>query len=131
MVRNLKITVEGRAYNVTVEDIDQPSKSPKTAPAKPLDAPKPAPAPAAAAAPAASAQPVTAGAGDVASPMTGVLIEYSVKVGDSVEVNQQVATIEAMKMKTAVIAHAAGKVTKLFAEPGSSVDTGQALLTIG
>lgn len=132
MARNLRITVDGRTYSVTVEDVAGPAESLYPSPnlttevLEPAIAEAPKPVPAAASAP----EPVPAGAGDVVSPMTGVLIEYTVKVGETVTANQHVATIEAMKMKTIVTSPVAGKVAKLLAEPGSPVDSGQALLTI-
>lgn len=133
MARNLKITVDGRTYAVTVEDVASPAETLYPTPGMRSEVLEPSIAEPAAPVPeAASAQqPLVAGAGDVTSPMTGVLLEYTVKVGDAVAANQQVATIEAMKMKTIVVSQVAGKVLKLAVEPGSSVDSGQVLLTIG
>ena len=132
MMKKLRITVDGQTYNVTVEDLTDPNSSfypsPNMSAALEPSAVTPPPAPAAAAssAPAAAAAP-----GDVVSPMTGVLVEYTVKEGDSVSAGQQVATIEAMKMKTAVMSENAGKVIKLHAAPDTPVDAGQPLVTIG
>lgn len=135
MVRNLKVTVDGRTYAVTVEDVAgaaetmYPSPGMSMAAYEPAVAEKPQPAPSAKPAPAAA--PIAPGEGDIASPMTGVLLEYTVKAGDSVTVGQHVATIEAMKMKTVVVSPVAGKVTRLCAEPGSPVNSGEVLLSIG
>ncbi len=131
-MKKLRITVDGQTYNVTVEDLTEPSTSFYPSPnmaavALEPSAVTPPPAPAAAAASA----PVAVSPGDVVSPMTGVLLEYTVKEGDTVEAGQQVATIEAMKMKTAVMSEKSGKVTKLHAALNASVDAGQALVSIG
>ncbi|MDR1827478.1 MAG: hypothetical protein LBR29_04030 [Methylobacteriaceae bacterium] len=139
MARNLKIVIDGRSYTVSVEDLDHPDgfgvSAPVAAPvaAAPVAAAAPAAAPAAAAsAPKAEKKAaVAAGANDVVAPMTGVLLEYVVAEGDSVTEGQQVATLEAMKMKTAITAVASGKVTKLHVTPGSPVDVGEVLLSIG
>ncbi len=131
MMKKLRITVDGQTYNVTVEDLTDPNSSfypsPNMSAALEPSAIAPTPAPAASA----SAPAVAAAPGDVVSPMTGVLVEYTVKEGDSVSAGQQVATIEAMKMKTAVMSENAGKVIKLHAAPDTPVDAGQPLVTIG
>ncbi|MBO8479210.1 MAG: biotin/lipoyl-binding protein, partial [Bacteroidetes bacterium] len=86
----------------------------------------PAPQPAAAPAPAAS------GAGKaVTSPLPGVIVEISVKVGDSVKAGQQVAVLEAMKMENAIEADHAGTVTAIHVNKGDSVLEGVPIVTIG
>ena len=138
MLKKLRITVDGQSYSVTVEDMTDPgtsfypSANMSTVPLEPSAAvPVAAPVAAPAAAPASGGAPAAAQAGDVVSPMTGVLIEYTVKEGDTVESGQRVATIEAMKMKTAVMSQNAGKVTKLHVAPETPVDAGQPLVSIG
>lgn len=136
MLKKLRITVDGQSYSVTVEDMTDPGTSFYPSPnmsAVPLEpsAAVPAVMPTAAPAPAAAPSGSAAQPGDVVSPMTGVLIEYTVKEGDLVEPGQQVATIEAMKMKTAVVSQNAGKVTKLHVAPETPVDAGQPLVSIG
>ena len=65
------------------------------------------------------------------SPLAGVLISIDVTLGQEVKEGDKVATIEAMKMKTQVIAHHSGKVTNIAVKEGDAVDAGQVLLTIG
>ena len=129
MQRTFKITVDGRPYTVAVEEIGE--MSPMTIPqpgdmAAARQAPA-VPAPAAAAAPAAPA----AGAGDEVSPLAGVVHSIDVSLGQQVAEGDKVATIEAMKMKTIVNAHASGKVTAIHVNAGDGVEPGQPLLTIG
>jgi glutaconyl-CoA/methylmalonyl-CoA decarboxylase subunit gamma len=134
MQKSFRITVDGRSYNVVVEDLDQ-SVAPAFVPAAPhspaavapvaVAAPAPAPAPP----PAAAALP--AGAGSIVAPLGGVVFSIDVPLGHQVAVGDRVATIEAMKMKTEVLSKLAGKVSHIAAKANESVETGQVLMTIG
>ena len=53
-----------------------------------------------------------------------------VKVGDTVEKNQTLLTIEAMKMETNVVARMAGTVEQVLIKEGGSVKAGELLITI-
>ena len=140
MERRFKITVNGREYDVTVEDLSQ---GPSTILPGPGDMKVPAPgalppAPSAPGAPPApSAPPASAPRGDapldptaLPSPLAGVIASIEVQAGDRVESGQKVAEIEAMKMKTVIAADHDGKVTKIMVKAGDAVDSGQALMTI-
>ena len=61
------------------------------------------------------------------SPYTGVLVKWQVADGDSVEVGQPIATIEAMKMESTVEAKSAGTITLAQLNPGDNVSKGDAL----
>ena len=130
MQRKFRITVENKTYDVTVEDIADdggtlyPSPGLMTAATTPAEAAEAAPAPSAAPATAA------AGPGDEVSPLAGVVVSLEVAVGQSVNEGDKIATIEAMKMKTAVVAHRAGSVTNIAVKPGDGVEAGQVLMTI-
>ncbi|MBV8093020.1 MAG: biotin/lipoyl-binding protein [Acetobacteraceae bacterium] len=132
-MRSFRITVDGRAYHVLVEELDEGSDRALLAPAAPAPAgaahapsPAPAPPPAAAAAPPAAA----AGAGAVVAPLGGVVNSVDVTLGRDVKVGDTVATIEAMKMKTPVRSQFAGKVTNIAVTVNQSVETGQLLMTV-
>ena len=86
-----------------------------------------APAPAAAA----PRQAPAAGAGDVVAGMGGVVVEVKAKVGQTVAVGDQLVILEAMKMKTPIIATRAGQVTQVHVAAGDAVEACQALVTIG
>lgn len=104
----------------------QPAPAPQAAPA--AAAPKAEPVQAAPSAPA----PAAAGPGKpVTSPLPGVIVEISVKVGDSVKAGQQVAVLEAMKMENAIEADHAGTVTAIHVNKGDSVLEGVPIVTIG
>lgn len=156
-MKQYNFKINGNEYNVTINSVDgnvadvtvtasykvelgngtapinvQPAQTaapavqsaPAAAPAQ-ASAPAPAPAPTPAAAPAAS------GAGKpVTSPLPGVIVEISVKVGDSVKAGQQVAVLEAMKMENAIEADHAGTVTAVHVNKGDSVLEGVPIVTI-
>jgi len=60
----------------------------------------------------------------------GMVSKVTVKPGDTVEENQVVAVIEAMKMETSVVARMAGVVDEVLIKDGSSVKAGELLLTV-
>ena len=92
---------------------------------------RPAPAalaPAPATTPATTAGP--AATGDVASTLGGVVDAIAVSLGQAVKAGDTVAVVEAMKMKTPMIARISGKVTNFAVKAGDPVEPGQVLLTI-
>jgi biotin carboxyl carrier protein len=130
--RKFKITVDGREYNVTVEDLtdqssitySEPANSfPRSAPPVPSFAPGiPAPAHAAVRGP--------AEAGDIVSTLGGVVESLLVTIGQQVGEGDRVLVIEAMKMKTPVTAHQAGKVAAILVNVGDGVQSGQVLVKL-
>ena len=66
----------------------------------------------------------------IIAPLGGVVFSIDVALGQSVNVNDKVATIEAMKMKTEVMSKIAGKVTSIAVNVAESVETGQVLMTV-
>lgn len=130
MERRFRITVDGREYAVTVEELGE---TPGQLYPQPGSMRIPAAVPAAPAVPAASpsAAPGPAGAGDVASTLGGVVQAVLVNIGQDVTQGDKVVVIEAMKMKTPMIAHRAGKVVAIAVKAGDSVEAGQVLVTLG
>jgi biotin carboxyl carrier protein len=129
MERQFRITVDGKQYNVTVEDLSEGSNLTYPSPGS-MTIPSPPPAAAPAAAAPAPAARAPAGAGDVVSTLGGVVESIPVSVGQAVNQGDKVVIIEAMKMKTPMVAPRAGKVTAIHVKPGDGVEAGQALLTI-
>ena len=125
-MKKLRITIEGKAYDVTVEVLEDSDTEMVALPLAP--APIAAPAPST---PAAKPAPAVAGAGDIPSPLAGTVVSVDVAVGDSVDAGDQVLVLEAMKMNNMVQAHTSGTVTAIAVEPGATVIEGQGLLTIG
>ena len=66
----------------------------------------------------------------VGASIPGAVSKVSVKVGDRVEKNQTLVTIEAMKMETAITARMDGTVASVEIKEGDTVKGGQLLLTI-
>ena len=64
------------------------------------------------------------------SSIPGMVSKVCVKPGDTVEENQVLAVIEAMKMETSVVARMAGVVDQVFIGDGVSVKAGELLMTI-
>ncbi len=138
MTKKLRITVDGKAYDVLVETLDAPAAS--AAPAAPAapslptlgSAPEAPKAAAPAAAPKAAAAVADSGEGvAVESQVSGVVVSVDVAVGDTVQADQQLFTVEAMKMNTYVTAPQAGKVTFIGVEKGSPVGSGDVMARIG
>jgi biotin carboxyl carrier protein len=88
---------------------------------------EPSPA-AAAAAPAPRKAAGGGGKGAVCAPMPGVILEVSVKVGDTVERGQQLAILDAMKMHNVIGAPRAGTIAEIFVDAGQNVDHGAAIV---
>ncbi len=122
-MKKLKVTVDGKVYEVSVE-IEGESAAP--APAAPV-APAPAPAPVA---PAPAPAAVPAGASGVPSPLAGKVVSIDTKVGASVKDGDQILTIEAMKMNTYIYADKAGTISAINVNVGDGVEEGQILAVI-
>ena len=66
----------------------------------------------------------------VGSSIPGAVSRLNVKVGDTVEKNQTLVTIEAMKMETAITARMSGTVSEILVKEGETVKGGQLILVI-
>lgn len=126
---HLRITVEGKVYDVVVEKIETDSPSTPATPA--VRSAAPASAPARAAAPAPAPKPVAAGAGDAPSPLAGIVQAIDAVVGAAVTEGDLVLTLEAMKMYTPINAPMSGTITAIHVKVGDAVEEGQILYTIG
>ena len=67
----------------------------------------------------------------VTSPMPGIILEVSVREGQSVRRGDKVAILEAMKMENEIQASCDGTVTGIYVNPGDSVADDVTILTIG
>jgi glutaconyl-CoA/methylmalonyl-CoA decarboxylase subunit gamma len=125
-MRKLRVTVDGKPYEVLVEEIDGGAP----APAAPVPAAATGASVSAPVAPAPSAGAASAGPGEVPSPLAGRVVAINCKVGESVEAGATLITLEAMKMNTFVQAPAAGKVTDILVKEGDGVEEGQPLVKL-
>lgn len=129
-MKKYNVTVNGMTYEVLVEEagvVSAPvaaAPAPAAAPVAPVAAPTPAPA----AAPAPSG---VQGSIKVAAPMPGTILKMNVKVGDTIKANDLVCILEAMKMENEIFASEGGTVKSIDAPQGTSVNSGDVIITLG
>ena len=130
-MKMLRITLEGKTYDVGVEVLEDSIPAAPLAGYVPAAQVQPVPSPAISA-PSSAAVPATApeGCRVVASPMAGHVFKCLVKPGDVVALNQVLIVLDAMKMETPVVAPCAGTVRAVLVKDGDAVDDGHALLHI-
>jgi methylmalonyl-CoA carboxyltransferase 1.3S subunit len=128
----LKITVDGKTYEVDVE-VAQPEHPIYGVggyfPMSPARVPAPAPT---------AAAPAAWPGGDAGaplneekvcrSPISGIVVRVTVQVGQQIQVGDGVLVLEAMKMETDITAPVAGRVGKINVNVGDSVKGGQVLV---
>lgn len=119
-MKRYNITVNGTAYDVTVEEADASAAPVQTA-APALNLKKAAPK----AAPAGAAGNVK-----IECPMPGTVMEVKLKVGDKVSNGTPIVVIEAMKMENEVPATCEGTIASINVSKGDSVETGTLIATI-
>ncbi|MGI8650123.1 MAG: acetyl-CoA carboxylase biotin carboxylase subunit [Rubrobacter sp.] len=68
--------------------------------------------------------------GTVAAPMQGTIVRVLVKVGESVEADQALCVLEAMKMESEVRSQKAGTVSEVHVEAGQTVGRGEPLVGV-
>lgn len=122
-MKNYRITVNGTAYDVAVEELGATSSpSPVAAPV--------AAAPVAAPAPAAPATSGSAGSITVSSPMPGKILSVKTSVGTAVKKGDVVMVLEAMKMENEIVAPEDGTVASINVAAGDAVEAGDTLATL-
>lgn len=121
-MQNFKVTVNGKVYDVTVEE---GTKTAAPAAAAAVSAP------AASAAPAA-VKPAAVEAGDVPvnAPLAGAILSVKVKPGDAVKYGQVLLTLEALKMENEIVAPQDGVVKDILVSTGATVNVGDTLVTL-
>lgn len=119
-MKNYRITVNGTAYDVAVEELGGSAAPAASIPAAPA-------APAPAAAPAASS---AAGSITVTSPMPGKILAVKASVGQAVKKGEVVLILEAMKMENEVVAPEDGTIASIDVAVGSAVEAGDTLATL-
>lgn len=122
-MKRFNITVNGKAYDVAVEEVG--GSAPAAAPVS-----APTPAPAAAPAPTAAPAPAAGNGTPVKAPMPGNILDVKVNVGDTVSVGQVIVVLEAMKMENDIVANAAGKITSITVKKGDTVNSDDVIATI-
>ncbi|HYH03201.1 MAG TPA: biotin/lipoyl-containing protein [Bacillota bacterium] len=121
-MQNFKVTVNGRVYNVSVAENTggelkaEPAFEKESVPVISEVTPK----------------PTTVSAGDtpINSPLAGTILSIKVKPGESVNKNQVLLTLEALKMENEIVAPEAGLVNEVFVKTGDTVNVGDTLLSL-
>ena len=126
-MKRFNVTVNGKSYDVAVEEITDGSAPVMTAPAPTsIQASAPAPAPTPAQAPTA-----TKGEGEsVNAPMSGNILDVKVNVGDTVSRGQVIMVLEAMKMENDIVSPCDGKITSVLVKKGDTVSPSDVLATV-
>lgn len=122
-MKNYTITVNGTAYDVTVEEGTGSGAS-----AAPQRTAAPKAAKPAAAKPAASS--AGQGATKVNAPMPGKILSVKASAGQAVKKGDVLMILEAMKMENEVVAPSDGTVASIDVTEGSSVEAGAVLATL-
>ena len=108
-MKSYTITVNGTAYEVTVEETGSVSA--------PAAAPKAAPKAAPAAAPKAAAPAAGAGAVKVTASVPGKVVKVAASVGQAVKAGDSVIILESMKMEIPVVAPQDGTIASIAVAP--------------
>lgn len=111
-MKTYTITVNGKAYAVTVEEGAAAAGAPVAAPA-------PAAAPAGA-----------AGSVQVTAPMPGKVVAVKASVGQAVKKGEVVLVLEAMKMENDIVAPEDGTIASINVANGDAVESGAVLATL-
>ena len=130
-MRKFNVTVDGRTYEVEVEELGNAVSAPvevapvvvaaPVAPAAKPEAQKPAPAPV--------KKVAVTGGTKLEAPMPGMVVTFKVEDGTQVKKGDPVVVLEAMKMENDITSPCDG-VFKAVATKGSNVNTGDVLAII-
>ena len=133
-MRNFVITVNGKSYEVGVEEVGASASAPVVAPVAPVAAAPAAPvakaAPAAAPAPVAAPKAAPANGEKLLSPFPGLIKNLLVAEGATVKKDQPILVLEAMKMDNDITAPCDGVVHFQVAK-GANVESDAVLAVIG
>lgn len=117
MQRKLRITVEGVAYEVLVEDVTERVLTDRSQRAlRKVSLP--------------NRNLQNESEENRVSPMNGVVVEILVGEGDMVEIGDSLLTVESMKIVNTLTSHRNGIVSNIAVKVEQSVKEGQTLLTI-
>ena len=129
-MKKFNITVNGKSYEVDVEEIGGIPTAPVSPRAAAPRAAAPKAAPRAAKKPAKKAAPSGSGT-NITAPMPGTIFKMVVSEGDVIAAGDVVLVLEAMKMENEISSPVAGTVTSITVKEGDSVNGGDVLVVIG
>lgn len=113
-MRTFRVTVDGRPYQVTVDELT--GAIPRPAPPRRADPPPP------------DAEP--AGLRQIRAPIPGKILEVRAAAGGRVARGEVLLVLEAMKMENDILAPAAGRVSALHVQAGDAVNAGDLLVEL-
>jgi len=122
-----KLSVDGKTYEVDIEAAEQEAQRPALNPAPTGGS--------SAAAPSTPAPiPISGPAADESkvcrSPIAGVVVKVTAQAGQTIQANDVLVVLEAMKMETTVTSPVAGKVARVNVAVGDPVQSGQIVVEI-
>lgn len=130
-MKSYTITVNGVAYEVTVEETAAGTAPAQVMPAVQRPPVQAAAAPAAPAKAPAAASSEAAGANRIEAGAAGKVFKIEAKVGQEVKKGDAVVILEAMKMEIPVVSPVDGKVASIDCAVGDAVEAGTLLATVG
>lgn len=135
-MKQFNITVNGKTYQVEVEEVGGDtvpvSVSRPAAPQAPRPVPVPQPIQASQPAPATSVpKDIPAGGIVVNAPMPGTILDIRVTEGRAVKTGEVLMILEAMKMENEIMAPHDGTVASIHIAKGASVNSGDVLVVLG
>ena len=139
MLKKYRISVDGKSYEVEVEDMATGTSSihrTVAAPAASAAAPQAAPAAVTESAPAKEAPKAKTAAapsdikGEVLrAPMPGTILSVTAAAGQQVKRGDILLILEAMKMENEIVAHIDGTIAAIYVQKGSTVNAGETLVS--
>ena len=143
MKRKYRVVIDGKAYEVDVEEIgaetvsttavrpsSQPSTPPPSTTSRPVTPSRPVSAPVSTRP---SVMPKTAPAsgtgGKITSPIPGTVLRVNFKVGDFINQGDVLLILEAMKMENEIMAATSGTIKEIVAQ-NTTVEFGEVLCVI-
>lgn len=119
-MKNYRITVNGTAYDVVVEELEEGAVT--AAPVASTPVAKPAP----------KKKAATGGQGSVkiSAPMPGKILSVKAAAGAAVSKGDVIVVLEAMKMENEVVAPQDGIIASIDVSEGASVEAGDVLASM-
>lgn len=131
-MKRYKVHINGKSYEVAIEELGDGPNQPTVAPAPTTHAPA-APQPAKSAmttAPKTASNDAGSAAGTIRSPMPGTILRVVIAPGDIVKKGDTLIILEAMKMENEILAPEDGNIKEVNVTQGASVNAGDLLLTM-
>lgn len=128
-MKRYKVHINGRSYEVAIEELADAPSQPTATPVPAAPGPT-APQPAKAAAPKTAPNTPGSAVGTIRSPMPGTILRVAIAPGDNVKKGDTLLILEAMKMENEILAPEDGSIKEISVTQGASVNAGDLLLTM-